>query len=100
MLLVDRELSALVAWAVISARFRIFFFFLFRWPFVRWQKDKNCCEIFFSLLRFEASKPEFSQSVLAAPLASARLQEPFARYFSFLPFPSRSPSSFFSSHPL
>lgn len=97
MLLVDRELSALVAWAIVSARFRIFFFSL-SLAVCPLAKGKNIAAKFFSLLRFEASKPEFSQSVLAAPLASTRLQEPFARYFSFLPSPSRSPSSFFSSH--
>ncbi|PYH95025.1 hypothetical protein BO71DRAFT_215400 [Aspergillus ellipticus CBS 707.79] len=45
-------------------------------------------------LRIQAS--EKPKSVLASPLASSRLQEPFARYFFFLP-----PFLFsFSSHPL
>ncbi|RAK86210.1 hypothetical protein BO79DRAFT_39500 [Aspergillus costaricaensis CBS 115574] len=40
-------------------------------------------------LQIQAS--EKPKSVLASPLASSRLQEPFARYFFFPPFPSSLP---------
>lgn len=62
MLLVDRELSALVAWAIISARFRIFFFFSFAGRLSAGKRIKIAAKFFFPCYALRPANQNFPRA--------------------------------------